>query len=271
MKLLLLDVFAVLLAVYAISLLFTSNFNMGNLLVWILAAAVCGYAVWHKALDNWFAAGVGRAAWWVLVAGSVFLAGMLVFVAVSGYLNPATGTEKVVVVLGAGLRKDQPSLLLRYRLDAAYNYAVQHPDVVVVTTGGQGRDETVPEGQAMRDYLVAKGLSPEQVLAETKSTSTEENFRFAADILAERGIAATEPTIYVTNAFHCYRAGGYAKRAGFTDAQALPAGIPLRALPTCYLREVFAVLYYWVFKSAESGPMHAMVGLLDLNKRFFYK
>ena len=138
------------------------------------------------------------------------------FVAFSGYANPATGQEKVVIVLGAGLRKDRPSLLLRYRLDKAYEYAVAHPDALVITTGGQGRDEWVPEGQAMRNYLIEKGLDSQRVLAECKSTSTEENFLFAKEILAQQGISAQEPVVYVTNAFHCYRGGVYAAMAGFT-------------------------------------------------------
>ena len=263
------DVLALALAVYAVSLVFTSNFNMGNLLVWLLAGAVGVYAVWQKPLDRWFAAGFGRSVWWALLAGSVFLAGMLAFVAVSGYTNPARGDEKIVIVLGAGLRKDRPSRLLRYRLDAALAYAQSHPDTVLVTTGGQGRGETVPEGQAMRAYLLARGLAPTRVLAETKSTSTEENFRFARAVLAQNGFSPDQPVVYVSNAFHCYRAGQYAAREGFAAARALPAGISLRSVPTCYLREVFAVLYYWVFKTSATGPMHALVGLLDLNRDGF--
>ena len=135
-----------------------------------------------------------------------------------------------MIVLGAGLRKDKPSMLLRYRLDKAYEYAAEHPDLLIVTSGGQGRDEWIPEGQAMRDYLIEKGLPADRVLAENKSTSTEENFAFSLDILKERGYSADTPIVYVSNAFH-----------------------------------------YWVFKTSTSGPMHAMVGLLDLNKRFFYK
>ena len=123
---------------------------------------------------------------------------------------------------GCGCRH---SLLLRYRLDKAYEYACEHPDVVVITTGGQGRDETVPEGQAMRDYLLAKGLDPDRVLQETKSTSTEENFLFARQILLDHGMPEDAAVVYVTNAFHCYRAGQYARRAGFAEVHALPAGI----------------------------------------------
>ena len=257
---------------YSVMLVFTSNFNMGNLIVWILTVGCCAYALWHQRLNAWFlGTGVGRVTLAVLVCGAVFYAGMLAFVAFSGYANPPTGEEKVVVVLGAGLRKDKPSLLLRYRLDKAYEFAAAHPDTLVITTGGQGRDEWVPEGQAMRDYLIEKGLSPDRVVAETKSTSTEENFAFARRILEEMGLDADQPIVYVTNAFHCYRGGKYAQMAGFTQISALPAGIPLRSIPTCYLREVFAVLYYWVFRSSESGMMQSMVGILSLNKKFFYK
>ena len=257
---------------YSVMLVFTSNFNMGNLIVWILTAACCVYALCHQRLNAWFTGPlIGRVTLAVLICGAVFYAGMLAFVAFSGYANPPTGNEKVVIVLGAGLRKDKPSLLLRYRLDKAYEFAENHPDTLVITTGGQGRDEWIPEGQAMRDYLIEKGLSPDRVVAETKSTSTEENFAFARQILEEMGVDADQPIVYVTNAFHCYRGGKYAQMAGFTQVSALPAGIPLRSIPTCYLREVFAVLYYWVFRSSESGLMQNMVGILSLNKKFFYK
>ena len=257
---------------YSVMLVLTSNFNMGNLIVWILTVACCGYALWHRRLNAWFTGPLtGRIVLGVLICGAVFYAGMLAFVACSGYANPPTGDEKVVIVLGAGLRRDKPSLLLRYRLDKALEFAQAHPDTLVITTGGQGKDEWVPEGQAMRDYLIEKGLDPNRVVAETKSTSTEENFAFARQILEQRGIDTSRPIVYVTNAFHCYRGGKYAQMAGFTDVAALPAGIPLRSIPTCYLREVFAVLYYWVFRSSENGLMQNMVGILSLNKKFFYK
>ena len=79
------------------------------------------------------------------------------------------------------------------------------------------------------------------------------------------------PIVYVSNEFHCYRAGQYAAMAGFTNVSELAAATPLRSVLPCYMREALALLYYRVFKTSSSGPMHAMVGLLDLNKKFFYK
>ena len=175
----LLWIVAAALTVYAVSLVFTSNFNMGNLLVWLLAAAVDGFVIWRRPLCAWFSTGTGRVVFWVLAAGALVYAALLVFVGVSGYTHTPTGQEQAVIVLGAGLRGDRPSLLLRCRLDAAYAYAQEHPEVLLITSGGQGRDEWVPEGRAMRDYLINKGLPPERVLAECKSTSTEENFAFS--------------------------------------------------------------------------------------------
>ena len=89
----------------------------------------------------------------------------------------------------------------------------------------------------MRDYLIAKGLPADRVLAESGSTSTEENFAFSLTILREHGFDETTPIVYVSNAFHCYRAGKYAALAGFTKATALPAATPLRSVLPCYLRE----------------------------------
>ena len=271
MAVVLLWVLAAALITYSLMLVFLSNFNMGNLMVWVLTAAVTACAVWHKPLTVWFRTGAGRVVGVVLAVLLVIYLALIAFVSVSGYTNLPTEQEQVMIVLGAGLRRDKPSMLLRYRLDKAYEYAVEHPDLLIVTSGGQGRDELVPEGQAMRDYLIEKGLPAERILAENKSTSTEENFAFSLNILKEHGFTADTPIVYVSNAFHCYRAGRYAARAGFATAAALPAHTPWRSVLPCYLREALALAYYWVFKTSASGPMHAMVGLLDLNKKFFYK
>lgn len=44
----LLRLLALALFIYSVSLVFTSNFNMGNLLVWLLTAAVDVYAIWQQ-------------------------------------------------------------------------------------------------------------------------------------------------------------------------------------------------------------------------------
>ena len=58
---------------------------------------------------------------------------------------------------------------------------------------------------------------------------------------------------------------------GFTDAHALPARTPLSGILPSYLREALAVLYYWCFRRVDGGPLQGVVGLMALQKRFFYK
>lgn len=84
---LVLDLLAAVLVLYSVSLIFLSNFNMGNLMVWLLTACVAGYAVFRRPLSLWFSAGAGQVVFWVLaVLAGVYLA-LIAFVSVSGYMN----------------------------------------------------------------------------------------------------------------------------------------------------------------------------------------
>lgn len=252
---------AVILLIDSVLRSFRSNFNFGLLLMYLLTAMLWVYAIFHRSIDAFCSQGIGH---WLKI---LFLCGvgvfclLLGFVAISGSAHSATGREKAIVVLGAGLRKDVPSDLLRRRLDAAYEYYLTNPSVVIAVTGGQGRGETIPEGVAMARYLVQKGVPEEQIVVEQESTSTEENLLFAKQLLEKRGIGADEPMAVVSNAFHCYRARCYARMVGFSQVSSIPAGIGANSILPCYMREVFAVLYYWVFKSSQSGWMAPLVGI----------
>lgn len=255
-------VLAVVLLADSVARSFRSNFNFGLLLMYLLTAALWAYALFHRPIDAFCADGIGHWLKILFFCGVGLFCLLLGFVAVSGYAGGATGAEKAVVVLGAGLRKDVPSDLLRRRLDAAYAYYQENPEVVIVVTGGQGNGETIPEGVAMGRYLAEKGVPQEQIIVEQKSTSTEENLLFAKELLEQRGIGADEPMAVVTNAFHCYRARCYARLVGFEQVSSIPASIGLNSVMPCYMREVFAVLYYWVFKSSQSGWISPLVGIL---------
>lgn len=259
-KIILLWVLAVFFLADSILRSLRSNFNFGMLLMYLVTAGLWVYALFHKPIDAFCAAGVGRVLKILFFCGCGLFVVLLAFVAVSGYTNQPTGKERAVVVLGAGLRGETPSDLLCRRLDAAYEVYRQNPDILVVVTGGQGRGETIPEGVAMARYLLQKGVPETQILVEDKSTSTEENLLFAQRLLAQQGVEKDQPVAVVTNAFHCYRAGGYARQIGFEQVTTKPASIGINSVLPCYMREVFAVLYFWVFKSSRTGWMANFVG-----------
>lgn len=106
---LVLDLLAAVLVLYSVSLIFLSNFNMGNLMVWLLTACVAGYAVFRRPLSLWFSAGAGRVVFWVLaVLAGVYLA-LIAFVSVSGYMNPPTGDERSSSCWGPGCIRISPA------------------------------------------------------------------------------------------------------------------------------------------------------------------
>ena len=89
----LLYLLAAALVVYSVSLVILSNFNMGNLMVWLLTACVVGYTVFRRPLHAWFSRGTGRIVFWVLAALAAIYLAVIAFVSVSGYTNPP-GTSR---------------------------------------------------------------------------------------------------------------------------------------------------------------------------------
>ena len=74
--------------------------------------------------------------------------------------------------------------------------------------------EDISEAEAMRRYLNAHGIADERIITEDRSTTTDENIRFTAELLSEIGIS--DNITIVTNEFHQYRADIFARRAGLT-------------------------------------------------------
>ena len=77
-----------------------------------------------------------------------------------------------MVVLGAKVRPDGPSVSLWDRIYKAYDYLTEHPDVIAVVSGGQGDDEVMSEARSMYDNLTAMGIDPDRVWMEDQATST---------------------------------------------------------------------------------------------------
>ena len=161
-----------------------------------------------------------------------------------GTENP---TAPTLVVLGAGLNGDQPSLTLIARLQTALDYLKENPAAVAIVTGGQGAYETVTEASAMAKWLTRKGIAPERIYLEERSTDTRENLRNAREIMTAENLPG--PIAVVSNSFHLYRARLLAGQAGFEEVQTLSAPVPkvpLRWLTaSVYIREYCSILLFY--------------------------
>ncbi|CAM5418295.1 YdcF family protein [Streptomyces tanashiensis] len=149
-----------------------------------------------------------------------------------------------VVVLGSGLiggRRVPP--LLASRLDRGREVyeklAARGGDApVLITSGGQGPDEALPESHAMADYLTDRGFPAEAVVREDRSRTTEENMLFSKELM-ERDRPGSSCVI-VTNNFHAFRAALMARRAG-VDGQVVGSPTAAYFWPSATIREFAAV------------------------------
>lgn len=241
-------ILSILTLVDALVLVSYGNMNFGSILLYIITIVfglyLFFYKRWHKRSKSKIVQ-IGKG---IVFFGFILYACEILFLAVFAYANRPSGDEKVAVVLGAGLDDEKPSKILQLRLDTAYDWYMEDKDRIIVTSGGQGSDEKLSEGEAMRNYLIKKGVPEDHVIAECNSKTTYENFKFSKELLDNKGIYDGDTIVIITNNFHCFRAQGYAKKAGFDSVKTLAAPTPVFGIIPNYLREGFAFIKYIISK-----------------------
>ena len=152
-----------------------------------------------------------------------------------------------LVVLGAAVYGDRPSLTLVRRLEGSLDYLRRYPDSVAIVSGGMGKGENITEAEAMRDWLISNGISEDRVLMENRATSTQENLSFSFDIIRSRGDNPNGNVAIVSSAYHLFRAKSMARLQGVEAVGvAAPWGYPMVML-NYFIREAFGVTHLWVF------------------------
>jgi uncharacterized SAM-binding protein YcdF (DUF218 family) len=112
-----------------------------------------------------------------------------------------------IVVLGAPIRGDRPSPVLRERIDAAAALFHAGGAPLVVATGGITAGATVAEADVIAAGLRERGVT--NILVERASRTTAENARFTAALLDAKIVWI------VTQPFHGRRAARLFRAAGF--------------------------------------------------------
>ena len=147
-----------------------------------------------------------------------------------------------VIVLGCRVYGERPSRMMVARLEAALDYLEENSDSACILSGGQGADEDISEAECMYRYLVEKGISPDRLYKEDKSTSTRENLAFSKEIIEREGL---NPDVAIaTNEFHEYRAQRIAGTLGIKSG-AVSGITEVWVVPTYYMRELYGILYEW--------------------------
>lgn len=208
------------------------------------------FAVWFGIAALFFVVAAGIHFEWIervpmaaKWAGAVALAAVVAVCAVetafiAGSFN-AVGKPGLdyIIVLGAQVKEEGPSIVLRYRLDAAADYLRENPETQCIVTGGQGANEPFTEAEGMRDYLVNIGIDESRIILEPRALNTQQNIAYSKALMdppeASVGI--------VTNNFHVFRGVGLAKKQGLTDTCGIAAPSNPLYLPNNVLREYFGI------------------------------
>lgn len=189
---------ALLIGAYIITVFITRFSAIAFVMPFCAFTLACVAFFGYKVLPKWLKG--------VLCAGmSFFLATYIAFLSYS--LATAASSKArfdalpedeqlTVMVFGCYVRGEEPGRTLTTRLDAALSLLKRYPNADCIVSGGQGSNEAISEAEAMRRYLVSRGIAGERITLEDRSTNTSENLEYTFAILTgseSDGSAASTP------------------------------------------------------------------------------
>ncbi len=118
---------------------------------------------------------------------------------------------EAVVVLGASQWNNQPSPVLKARLDYALSLYNQGLSSKIILTGGVGKGEIISESQIGKDYLIEKRVDSQNIFIEEKGHTSWQSLNQVTQILKEQNLNSI---ILVSDGFHMMRLNKMAKDLG---------------------------------------------------------
>ena len=107
-----------------------------------------------------------------------------------------------------------------------------------IPSGGQGENETMPEAEAIRQYLLREGIDDRLILKEDASKNTWQNMTNSKGIIQETGGGKT---IFATTNYHVFRSGLWARQAGL-NAEGIGSKTIWWFWPNAFMRETMGLL-----------------------------
>lgn len=176
-----------------------------------------------------------------------------------GAFGQENGSNQAIIVLGAYVRPNGTlSPMLRDRLDKGYELYQSKIAPKILVTGDHGR-KTYNEVQAMKDYLVAKGVPESDVFMDHAGFDTYDSLYRARDVFK------VKKALVVSQDFHIARAVYIANGIGLA-ARGEIAGPPnpwwFKAVMREWLARVKAVWDVEIYKPSPKflGPALSIEG-----------
>lgn len=150
-----------------------------------------------------------------------------------------------ILILGCRFRRDGTlTPLLQGRVDRAISFWSRQlettgREAVLVPSGGQGPDEPIAEAEAMRRYLVARGIPEDHILLEDRSKNTYQNMEYSRALIRRRSPGAK--VVYATTNYHVFRSGVWANLAGL-PAEGVGSRTKWWYWPNAFMRECVGLI-----------------------------
>lgn len=181
-----------------------------------------------------------------LICGLILFGVTEYFIIRASFGTPETQVD-YLVVLGAKVRQDGPSVSLWDRIYGAVSYLNAHPDTIAIVSGGQGEDEPITEAKSMHDELVKLGISEDRIWMEYKATSTDENLRYSLDLIEEKTGRRPQTLGVLSSEYHLFRASLMAKKLGVEFVGVPAKTTKITQLINHAMREVAGVWHFYIF------------------------
>lgn len=147
-----------------------------------------------------------------------------------------------IVILGCAINRDGSlTPILKGRVDAAIGFAEEQlkktgKQAKFVPSGGQGSDEVISEGEAMKRYLVEQGIDERYILPETKSVNTYENIKLSKAVIDNDARGGYKPAFATTN-YHVFRGYTLSKKLELKNVRGISSKTKWYFFPNAFLRE----------------------------------
>ena len=151
-----------------------------------------------------------------------------------------------ILILGCMIKKDGTlTNLLKGRVDKAIEFRDLQKketgkDLIFIPSGGQGPNEVMSEAQAMKDYLLKKGIKEKNILIEDRSKNTFENIKFSYNIIKKK-VDNANIALSTTN-YHIFRAGIIATKQDI-PIECVGAKTKTYFWINAFIREFIATIY----------------------------
>jgi uncharacterized SAM-binding protein YcdF (DUF218 family) len=143
----------------------------------------------------------------------VFCISLILVIAgiLQGWYTFKPAKSDCIIILGCKVDGVVSSPFLVSRIEEGYRLYNEKQARYIIASGGQGVNENISEAEAIKRYLVGKGVNEDNIILEDQSTSTWANLLNSKEIMKQRQF---NNAIIVSNKFHLKRASMIANKIG---------------------------------------------------------